>query len=120
MLDGGEGTNIVVRFDDNAGGPMTTGTIVIESTMRGRDMNSGAVLVATTEFGGKGSYLVQTPANVAVVAIVSSADTVTASQTKGLDDRCRSEEYRTIGGRLNLNESNTFLTFSTSGDFLVV
>ena len=62
----------VVRFNDNAAGPMTTGTIVIESTMWGRDMNSGAVLVATTEFGGKGSYLVQTPANLVFVAVVSS------------------------------------------------
>jgi hypothetical protein len=120
VLNGGEGTDIVVRFEDNTGGPMTTGTIVIESTLWGRDMNSGAVLVATTEFGGKGSYLVQTPANLSVLAIVSSADTVTAFQKRDwtIDAVLRNTGQSAVA--LNLNESNTFLTFSTSGDFLVV
>jgi hypothetical protein len=120
VLNGGEGTNIVVRFKDNAGVPMTAGTIVVESTVWGRDMNSGSVLVATTEFGGKGSYLVQTPANLAVVAIVSSADTVTAFQKRDwtIDAVLRNTGQSAV--TLNLNESNTFLAFSTSGDFLVV
>jgi hypothetical protein len=120
ILNGGQGTNIVVRFEDNTGGPMTVGTIVVESTVWGRDMNSGAALVATTEFGGKGSYLVQTPANVAVVAIVPSADTVTAFQKKDwtIDAVLRNTGQSAVA--LNFNESNTYLTFSTSGDFLVL
>ena len=81
-------------------------------------MNSGAVLVATTEFGGKGSYLVQTPANLAVVAVVSSADTVTALQTKRLDGRCRSQEYRAIRRSPSIsNESKTFLDLLDLGRF---
>jgi hypothetical protein len=120
VLNGGEGENIIVRFDDNAGSSMTTGTIVVESTVWGRDMNSGAVLIATTEFGGKGSYLVQTPANVAVAAVVSSADSVTAFQSRDwtIDVVLRNTGQSDVA--LNLNESNTYITFSTSADFLVV
>ena len=119
-LRGGEGKNISVRFNDNSVGPMTTGTIVIESTVWGKDRNSGAVLVATTEFGGKGSYLVQTPANLAVAAIVSSIDTVTALQTKNwtVDAVLRNTGQSDV--RLDLGLSKSFITFSTSADFSVV
>ncbi|MFA4948721.1 MAG: Ig-like domain-containing protein, partial [Candidatus Krumholzibacteriia bacterium] len=117
-LRGGEGKDIVVRFNDNPAGSMTTGTIVIESTVWGKDRNSGAVLVASTELGGKGSYLVQTPANLAFAAVVASTDTVTVLQTKDwtVDVILRNTGQSDI--RLDLSKS--FITFSTSADFSVV
>ncbi|MCX5752558.1 MAG: hypothetical protein NTW97_02795 [Candidatus Krumholzibacteria bacterium] len=119
-LRGGEGKDILVRFVDNPTGPMTTGTIVIESTVWGKDRNSGAVLVGTTELGGKGSYLVQTPANLIFAAVVASADTVTAFQTKdwAVDVILRNTGQSDI--RLDLDPSKSFIAFSTSADFSVV
>jgi hypothetical protein len=119
VIAGGAGADILVRLADNPVGPMTIGTTVIESAIWGRDMNSGAVLLATTELGGKGSYLVQTPATVTVVAVETSADTVTASQSRDWTVDAVLANTGQSSVTLNLNESNTYLTFSTSGDFLV-
>ncbi len=118
-LNGGSYKIIAERFRDNVAGPMTTGTIVVESKIWGRDMNSGAVLIATTEFGGKGSYLVQTPADLAVAAIVPSADTVTAYQRRVWTVDVVLANTGQSDVALDLSESNSFLAFSTSGDFLV-
>ncbi|MGD1047974.1 MAG: Ig-like domain-containing protein, partial [Candidatus Krumholzibacteriaceae bacterium] len=120
MLSGGTGKTIDVQFNDNVANQMTAGTIVIESTVWGKDMNSGATLVATTELGGKGSYLVQTPANLGVVAIVASVDTVTALQTRNwaVDVVLRNTGQSDI--RLDPGSSQSFLTFSTSSDFTVL
>jgi hypothetical protein len=120
MLSGGTGKTILVQFNDNVAGQMTAGTIVIESTVWGRDMNSGATLVATTEFGGKGSYLVQTPANLGFVAVVASVDTVTALQTKDwtVDVVLRNTGQSDI--LLDLGSSRSFLTFSAPTGFAAV
>ncbi|MDD4858488.1 MAG: Ig-like domain-containing protein, partial [Candidatus Krumholzibacteria bacterium] len=120
VIDGGGSKSINVQFGDKTANAMTTGTIVIESTVWGRDMNSGAELVATTEFGGKGSYLVQVPASLSVIAIMVSADTVTALQTKDwiIDAVISNGGQSDIS--IDVDEASTFLAFSTSGDFSVV
>ncbi len=119
-LLGGETRAILVRLDDNPSGAMTTGTIVIESALAGRDLNSGASLLATTEYGGKGSYLVQTPASLVFAAVTASTDTVTALQTKDwfCDVAVRNAGQSDLG--LDLDPAASFIAFSTSGDFIVV
>ncbi len=119
-LRGGEGKDILVRFNDNPAGSMTTGTIVIESAVWGRDRNSGVTLVATTELGGKGSYLVQTPANVVFASIIASADTVTALQTRNWSTDVVVRNTGQSDVRLDLDPAKSFITFSTSADFAVV
>ena len=119
-LLGGESRAIAVRLDDNPSNGMTTGTIVIESAIAGRDLNSGAALLATTEYGGKGSYLVQTPASLVFTSISPSVDTVTALQTK---DWILAVAVRNAGQsdmQIDLSPAATFVSFSTSGDFATI
>jgi len=118
-IRGGEAKTLTVEIRDNVSNAMATGTVVIESIVVGRDMNSQTQLVATTESGGKGSFLVQSPASPAITAIRSSADTVTALQTKDwtVDVALRNAGESDIA--LDLAVGSSLLTFSTSGDFSV-
>ncbi|MBN1885359.1 MAG: Ig-like domain-containing protein [Candidatus Krumholzibacteriota bacterium] len=81
-LAGGQTDSFAVVFADDPAGPMTVGTVVVDATVEGVDLNSGGTLIATTEFGGKGSYLVQTPADLVVRAIQPSVGSATALQTR--------------------------------------
>jgi hypothetical protein len=119
-LLGGETRTIFVRFEDNPSNAMATGTIVIESALGGRDLNSGASLLATTEFGGKGSYLVQTPANLVFTAITPSADTVTSLQAKDWTCAVAVRNAGQSDAQIDFTPAGTSIAFSTSGDFTTV
>ncbi|HER43728.1 MAG TPA: hypothetical protein ENO08_04645, partial [Candidatus Eisenbacteria bacterium] len=120
VLAGGQSTNIPVRLADNTANAMTTGTVVIEANLWGMDLNSSAVLEATTEYGGKGSYLVQSPAVLVAADVVVSVETATVLQTRDWAVRAvlRNDGQSDIA--LDLDPDSTYALFSTSNDFVVI
>jgi len=116
-VPGGADTLVMMLLSD-APGPMSTGTVTIESTIWGTDLNSTEVLEATTEYGGKGSFTVQTPAVLEVARVLASVGEATAGQDR---DWTVDVVVRNSGGSdLDLDLASTGLTFSTSTDFTVI
>ena len=110
------GADILVRmmFADGAGS-MTTGTVTVESSIWGTDLNSSDDLEATTEYGGKGSFTVQTPADLVIERVIASVTEATAGQDR---DWTVDVVVSNAGeSDLDLDLAATSLTFSTSGDF---
>jgi len=120
VLSGGRTANVLVLLNDDPANAMTTGTVVVEANLWGMDLNSSTVLEATTEYGGKGSYLVQSPADLTVTGVIASVGTATVLQTRDWNVRAvlRNNGQSDIG--LHLDPDSTFVTFSTSPDFAVI
>ncbi len=119
QIAGGSSTSIVMEISDTFG-PMTPGTVTVESSLWGTDLNSTGVLEATTEYGGKGSFTVQTPAELVVDHLVASVTEATASQDRDwtVDVIVRNDGQSDLA--LDLGPLATFLKFSTSDDFNVI
>ncbi|MCK4350692.1 MAG: hypothetical protein KAX13_07530, partial [Candidatus Krumholzibacteria bacterium] len=120
VLTGGQDIDLQMEFIDNAANPMTTGTVIIDANVWGLDLNSSEILTATTETGGKGSYLVQTQADLVILDVIPSVDRATVLQTKDwmIDAVIRNDGQSDID--ISFDTDSTFVTFSTSGDFLVI
>ncbi len=120
LLFGGEPDTLDVALSDNPSNDMSTGTILIEVEIRGTDENSGAEVVANTDFGQTGILVVQSPAELAVAHVIPSVTKVTAGQGKDwtVDVAIRNEGESDV--ELDLESTKTFLTFSTASDFAVV
>ncbi|MDZ7860211.1 MAG: Ig-like domain-containing protein [Candidatus Krumholzibacteriota bacterium] len=119
-LGGGQIDSFQVRFEDDTSNSMTTGMVVIEATIWGTDLNSQNELVGTTEYGGKGDFLVQTPGIPVVSAITSSVEEATVYQSKDwfVDVVLVNEGESDLA--FDFDSTDTHLTFSTSDDFNVV
>ncbi len=117
QVPGGADTLVRMMFEDGAG-PATTGTVTVESSLWGTDLNSMGELEVTTEYGGKGSFTVQTPSVLAVDHVIASVTEATAGQDRDwvVDVIVRNDGE----SDLDLNLAATALTFSTSGDFTVI
>ncbi|MBN2072185.1 MAG: hypothetical protein JW814_12085 [Candidatus Krumholzibacteriota bacterium] len=120
VLAGGVTDSFQVMITDNPSNQMTVGTVVVEATLYGTDLNSLEELVATTEYGGKGIFLVQTPAVPFISGIIPSVSEATILQTRDwtLDLVVKNSGQSDFD--LDLDPAKTFLLFSTSGDFNVV
>ncbi|MBN2183690.1 MAG: T9SS type A sorting domain-containing protein [Candidatus Krumholzibacteriota bacterium] len=120
FLSGGQVDTFDVTIGDEPSNLMTTGTVVVEASVYGTDLNSTEDLVATTEYGGKGTFLVQTAAEPSISDIVVSVDRATVLQTRDwtVDVVVRNNGESDFD--IDLAPAATFLTFSTSGDFTVI
>ena len=119
-IAGGAQDSFVVMVSDDPSVAMTTGTVVVEATLWGTDLNSLVELVASTEYGGKGSFLVQTPADVGVRRVLASEQTVTTGQARDWTVDVAVENLGESDVEIDLDPDSTFVTFSTPGDFTVV
>ncbi len=119
-LNGGQQDSFTVTFEDDDQNAMTTGTVIVEATIWGTDLNSSDQLVATTDYGGKGIFLVQTPADIVVEAVGASVAEATVLQTRDWQVEVVLENLGESDVELELAPDSTYLTFSTSGDFLVI
>ncbi|HSG28760.1 MAG TPA: hypothetical protein VLA34_09790, partial [Candidatus Krumholzibacterium sp.] len=89
-------------------------------TVWGTDLNSAEQRIATTEYGGKGSFTVQTPAAPSITWMHASVGSATVSQQ---NDWTVAVAIRNAGGSdidLDLDPAYTYLDFSTSADFVVI
>ncbi len=116
-VPGGTDTLVLMMISD-AAGPMSTGTVTVESSIWGTDLNSTEELEATTEYGGKGSFTVQTPAVLEVTRVLASVDEATSGQ--GRDWTVDVIVSNSGESDLDLDLASTGLTFSTSTDFTVI
>ena len=114
--------SIFILFSDNPApdNHMTIGTVIVEMAIYGTDINSGEKLIATTESGGKGAFVVQTPAELVINGVLPSVERATVSQEKdwivdvALENRGDSEV------ELYFDSLLTWIEFSTSDDFVLV
>ena len=118
-IAGGVFDSIHVLIED-APGPMSTGTVVIEASIWGIDLNSSLPLAATTEYGGKGSFLVQTPAVVGVTKVIASTGSATSGQTRDWSVDVVVRNTGQSDAQIDLYPADTYLEFSTSDDFSVI
>ncbi len=119
-LAGGQLDSFIMMMADEPSNAMTTGVVTVEATVWGTDLNSSAILIATTEYGGKGSFLVQSPADPVVSSLTASVEKATVSQTNDWTVEVTLENRGESDLNIELNPSVTHLTFSTSGDFSVI
>jgi hypothetical protein len=119
-LSGGQIDSFNVLIEDDPFNSMTTGMVVMETTIWGTDLNSQSELVATTEYGGKGGFIVQTPALPVVTAIISSVEKATVLQSKDwvVDVVVANEGESDID--FDFDSTATHLSFSTSNDFQII
>lgn len=110
---------IDITLSDNAANAMSTGTVIIEAGISGWDITGQQTVVTQSGLGVSRNFLVQTPADPVVVDIIPSVDRATVEQTRDwyVDVIMRNDGESEIG--LTLNPPNTFIDFSTSGDFLI-
>ncbi|MCK4236478.1 MAG: hypothetical protein KAX38_05120, partial [Candidatus Krumholzibacteria bacterium] len=119
-LGGGQQKNLQVQFNDRIANMMNAGTVIVEAKVWGMDLNSHSTLVATTESGGKGSYLVQTPADPVVSGIAASVEKATVLQTRDWTVNVVLSNEGESDIDLDLAQDSTFITFSTLNDFLLI
>ncbi len=119
-LAGGQIDSFRVLMEDNPFNPMTAGMVVVESTVGGTDVNSQETLIATTEYGGKGGFLVQTPAQPVVTDIVTSTEEVTVLQDRDwtVDVTISNEGESDV--LFHFSSESTYPIFSTGEDFKVI
>ena len=117
VLDGGQVDSFRVMIEDNPENSMTTGMIVMESYMRGTDLNSQSELIATTESGGKGGFLVETPAVPVIEGISASVDKATAGQNRDWTIDVAVSNQGESDLDFDFDADLTYMTFSTSDDF---
>jgi len=121
-LTGNSSDSLIILFADNPSpdNHMTTGTIIIEAAIYGTDMNSGEHPVATTELGGKGSFVVQTPADLVIWSIIPSVQRATVLQEKDWFLDVVVENGGESDLEIDFDSLATDLHFSTSNDFVLV
>ncbi len=119
-LRGGETESYPVNLSDRSTNSMTTGTVVIEATLYGVDLNSMNPLVATTESGGKGSFLVQTPADPVILSVIPGVDRVTVSQSRDWTIDYLISNRGESDVEIDLDPVKSYPVFSTSDDFNLV
>ncbi|UCF04618.1 MAG: Ig-like domain-containing protein [bacterium] len=119
-ITGGNNRDIRIRFSDEITRSMTTGTVIIESLVWGKDLNSDETLVATTEFGGKGHFLVQAEADIAVTGVVASVERATVNQSREWTVDIVLVNDGESDFRLDTDPDSTDLTFSPPGDFTYI
>ncbi|MBD3424969.1 MAG: hypothetical protein GF417_11080, partial [Candidatus Latescibacteria bacterium] len=117
VLIGGQVDSFRVRLEDNTANSMITGMIVMESAIWGTDLNSSGQLVATTESGGRGGFLVETPAVPVVEGIYPSVEKATVLQDRDwtLDVAISNQGESDL--QFSFDTLQTYLVFSTSDDF---
>ncbi|MGM0483980.1 MAG: hypothetical protein ACQERI_05455 [Candidatus Krumholzibacteriota bacterium] len=117
ILNGGQVDSFRVRLEDNGLNNMTPGMIVMDSYIWGTDLNSNNQLVATTESGGKGGFLVETPAVPVVRGIYTSVDKATAMQERDWTVDVIFENEGESDLEFSFDPLQSYLVFSTSDDF---
>ncbi|RLB76736.1 MAG: hypothetical protein DRH24_17395, partial [Deltaproteobacteria bacterium] len=83
----------------------------------GTDLNSGEHLVATTASGGKGVFVVQTPADLRIDGILTSVDRATVQQDRDWYIDVVIENAGESDLQIKFDSLSTDLNFSTSNDF---
>ncbi|MBU8922157.1 MAG: T9SS type A sorting domain-containing protein [Bacteroidales bacterium] len=120
ILAGGQLDSFHVSISDELSNSMNTGTVTVESTVWGTDLNSSDELIATTEYGGKGSFAVETEADPVITGIISSITSATVSQTRDWKVDVIIENHGESDLDVDLDPLITYLVFSTSNDFDVI
>ena len=81
VLAGGAADTVTFVVTDDTTGAMVTGTFTIEGTLDAVDLNTSQAVHATTDTGGRGSLVVQSPAQLDVLTVIPASPTATRSAT---------------------------------------